>query len=289
MDADDDRGSAGRRMTHGHPTHRNSTDRSPGERGLIERVAIVTGAGALDDGIGNGRAAAILLARAGARVLVVDRDEEAAEGTVAMIEAENGLAIAAAGDVTVEGDCRDLVAQALDTWGRLDILDNNVGIGSRGSVVDEDPDRWDRVMEVNVRSMFLMSRHAVPAMATGGGGAIVNISSVAALRPSMLTAYSTSKGAVIALTQAMAVDHAPQGVRVNCVAPGPVYTPMVYGRGMPDELRQARREATLLGTEGTGWDIGHAVVFLSGDRARWITGQTLVVDGGVTLKSPGRR
>jgi NAD(P)-dependent dehydrogenase (short-subunit alcohol dehydrogenase family) len=144
-------------------------------------------------------------------------------------------------------------------------------------------------MEVNVRSMFLMSRHAVPAMAESGGGAIVNISSIAAVRPGKLTAYTTSKGAVISLTKAMAVDHAGEGIRVNCVAPGPVYTPMVYGRGMPDELRQARRNASLLKVEGTGWDIGNAVVFLASDQARYITGQTLVVDGGVTLSSPPRR
>ncbi len=259
------------------------------EPGLAGRVAIVTGAGAVDDGIGNGRAAAILLARAGARVLVVDRDEAAADRTVAMIDDEGGLAIAAAGDVTVEDDCRRIVDVAIDTWGRLDVLDNNVGIGSTGSVVDADPDRWATVMEVNVNSMFLMARHAVPAMADGGGGAIVNIASIAALRPSKITAYSTSKGAVIALTKAMAVDHGAQGIRVNCVAPGPVYTPMVYGRGMADELRQARRGATLLGTEGTGWDVGNAVVFLCSDQARWITGQTLVVDGGVTLRSAPRR
>lgn len=259
------------------------------DQGLDGKVAIVTGAGALDDGIGNGRASAILLARAGARVLVVDRDEQAADRTVAMIEAENGLAMAAIGDVTVEDDCRAIVDHAIDTWGRLDVLDNNVGIGGAGTVVDADPARWATVMEVNVNSMFLMSRHAIPAMADGGGGAIVNVSSIAALRPSKITPYSTSKGAVIALTKAMAVDHAADGIRVNCVAPGPVYTPMVYGRGMADELRDARRNATLLKTEGAGWDIGNAVVFLCSDRARWITGQVLVVDGGVTLRSAPRR
>lgn len=259
------------------------------ERGLEGRVAIVTGAGALDDGIGNGRAAAILLARAGARVMVVDRDADAAERTVAMIAEEGGTARPAVGDVTQDDDCRRLVATVIDTWGRLDVLDNNVGIGSRGSVVDEDPDRWDRVMDVNVRSMYLMSRHAVPAMVDGGGGAIVNIASIAALRPSRLTAYSTSKGAVIALTRAMAADHGRDGVRVNCVAPGPVYTPMVYGRGMPDELRDRRREASLLGIEGTGWDVGNAVVFLCSDLARYITGHTLVVDGGVSIAAPRRR
>lgn len=259
------------------------------DRGLDGRVAIVTGAGALDDGIGNGRAAAILLARAGAKVVAVDRDAEAAARTVAMIEAEEGTAIVAVGDVTAEADCEAIVATALDTWGRLDVLDNNVGIGSRGSVVDEDPDRWDRVMQVNVNSIFLMSRHAVPAMAAGGGGAIVNIASIAAMRPYKITAYSASKGAVIALTKAMAVDHGADGIRVNGVAPGPVYTPMVYGRGMPEELREARRNASLLRSEGTGWDIGNAVVFLCSDQARYITGQTIVVDGGVTLRSAPRR
>ena len=259
------------------------------DRGLDGRVAIVTGAGALDDGIGNGRAAAILLARAGAWVMAVDRDEGAATRTVELIVAEGGTAIAGVGDVTIEDDCRTLVTKAMDTWGRLDVLDNNVGIGSRGSVVDEDPVRWDRVMDVNVNSMFLMSRHAVPAMAAGGGGAIVNIASIAAMRPAKITAYSASKGAVIALTRAMAVDHGPDGIRVNCVAPGPVHTPMVAGRGMPEELREARRNASLLRIEGTGWDVGNAVVFLCSDQARYITGQTLVVDGGVTLRSAPRR
>ncbi|MEM9562762.1 MAG: glucose 1-dehydrogenase [Actinomycetota bacterium] len=260
--------------------------------GLSGRVAIVTGAGALDDGIGNGRAAAILLARAGARVLVVDRDETAAARTVAMIDDEGGEAAPCVGDVTVEDDCERIVAAAVDTWGRLDVLDNNVGIGSRGSVVDEDPARWSRVMQVNVDSMFLMARHAIPAMVDGGGapgGAIVNIASIAAMRPSQLTAYSTSKGAVISLTRAMAVDHAADGIRVNCIAPGPVYTPMVYGRGMSDELRDRRRRASPLGIEGTGWDVGNAVVFLCSDRARYVTGQTLVVDGGVTLGAARRR
>ncbi len=261
--------------------------------GLRHRVAIVTGAGALDDGIGNGRAAAILLARAGARVLVVDRDETAAARTVAMIDDEGGEAAPFVGDVTVEADCERIVAAAVDAWGRLDVLDNNVGIGSRGSVVDEDPGRWSRVMQVNVDSMFLMARHAIPAMLDGGpdssGGAIVNIASIAAMRPSQLTAYSTSKGAVISLTRAMAVDHAADGIRVNCVAPGPVYTPMVYGHGMSDELRDRRRRASPLGIEGTGWDIGNAVVFLCSDRARYITGQVLVVDGGVTLGAARRR
>ena len=256
--------------------------------GLDNKVAIVTGAGARDDGIGNGRAAAILLARAGAKIVAVDRDAEPAQRTVEMIETEGGSAIACLADVTVEADCRRIVQKALDTFGRVDVLDNNVGIGSRGSVVDEDPARWERVMRVNVDSMFLMSKHAIPAMMDTGGGAIINVSSISALRPRGLTAYSTSKGAVIALTRAMAVDHAADGIRVNCVAPGPVYTPMVTQYGMTEADRERRRKAAPLGIEGTGWDIGNAVVFLAGERARYITGQTLVVDGGVTLKAAER-
>lgn len=259
------------------------------ELGLRDRVAIVTGGGAAGDGIGNGRAAAMLLARAGASVFVVDRKLELAERTVEMILAEGGQAAAFAADVTDEAACRILVEAAVARFGRLDLLDNNVGIGSRGSVVEESADAWRRVMQVNVESMFLVSKYAIPAMvASGGGGAIVNVASISALRPRGLTSYSTSKGAVIALTKAMAVDHGPQGIRVNCVAPGPVYTPMVGAGAMSPEARENRRSASLLGIEGTGWDVGNAVRFLLSEQARYITGQILVVDGGATLRGPER-
>jgi NAD(P)-dependent dehydrogenase (short-subunit alcohol dehydrogenase family) len=249
----------------------------------------VTGAGAAGDGIGNGRAAAILLARAGARVLVVDLQRDLAQRTAEMIKQEGGVALAHGADVTDETQCRTMVEVALAEFGRLDLLDNNVGIGSKGSVVEEDPDTWRRVMQVNVESMFLASKHAIPAMLrTAGAGAIVNVASIAALRPRGMTSYSTSKGAVIALTRAMAVDHGPQGIRVNCVAPGPVYTPMVSLSGMSQEARERRRQASVLGIEGTGWDVGYAVRFLLSEQARYITGQTLVVDGGTTLVSRAR-
>jgi len=260
----------------------------PDDWGLDGKVAIVTGGGAAGDGIGNGRAAAILLAKAGARVVVVDRAAELAARTVAMIEALGGKAIGCEADVTKPEDCRAMVEAALDRFGRLDLLDNNVGIGSRGSVVEESQETWRRVMQVNVETMFLVAKHAIPAMIRAGGGAIVNVSSISALRPRGLTAYSASKGAVIALTRAMAVDHGPDGIRVNCVAPGPVYTPMVYQRGMSEEARARRRKASLLGIEGTGWDVGRAVRFLLSDHARYVTGQTLVVDGGATLRGPER-
>ena len=257
--------------------------------GLADKVAIVTGGGALGEGIGNGRAASILLARAGARILVVDRELDLARQTVRMIADEGGSAVACAADVADDAQCRAMVETALAQFGRLDFLDNNVGIASTGSVVDEDPQRWRRVMQVNVDSMFLASKHAIPAMIkTAGAGAIVNVASIAALRPRGMTAYSTSKGAVIALTRAMAVDHGPDGIRVNCVAPGPVYTPMVVAPGMSPEARERRRRASVLGIEGTGWDVGSAVRFLLSGHARYITGQTLVVDGGMTLVGPPR-
>src|SRR3954453_16307291 len=249
--------------------------------GLAGKVALASGGGPAGDGIGNGRAAAILLARAGAKVLVADRDLKLAERTAEMIAAEGGTAAAHGGDVTSESDCRTLVEAALDRWGQLDFLDNNVGIGRRGSgvgrapeqyrpahrgsVVDEAPEQYRRVMQVNVESMFLLSKPAIPAMIkTARGGAIVNISSISALRPRGLTTYSTSKAAIIGLTRAMAVDHGRDNIRVNCICPGPMYMPMVYAHrnGMSEAARAQRPNASLLKTEGTGWDVGHAVKFL---------------------------
>lgn len=258
--------------------------------GLSGKVAIIAGGGAAGDGIGNGRAAAILLARAGTKVLVADRELKLAERTVEMIKAEGGHAVAHAGDLTQEAECKRLVDAAVDHWGRLDLLDNNIGIGSRGSVVDEKPEEYRRVMQVNVETMFLLSKHAIPAMKkTAKGGAIVNISSISALRPRGLTTYTVSKAAVIGLTQAMAVDHGRDGIRVNCICPGPMYTPMVNrGNGMSEANRAQRVNASVLKIEGTGWDVGHAVRFLLSNHARYITGQVLVVDGGVTLQGPER-
>ena len=259
------------------------------DAGLSGKVALISGGGAADDGIGNGRAAAILLARAGTKVMVADRELRLAQRTVEMIVAEGGTAVALGCDVTREADCKALVEACIDGFGRLDLLDNNVGIGSRGSVVEEKPEEYRRVMQINVESMFLLSKYAIPAMIkTAQGGAIVNISSISALRPRGLTTYTTSKAAVIGLTRAMAVDHGADNIRVNCICPGPMYTPMVYARGMSEAARAQRAKASVLKLEGTGWDIGHAVQFLLSNYARYITGQVLVVDGGVTLQAPER-
>ena len=251
-------------------------------------VVVVGGAGAAGDGIGNGRAAAILLAREGARVVCVDRKPELADATVAMIDAEGGAAITVGADVTDPDDCTRVAAMATEAFGGIDQLVNNVGVGSRGSVLDTDPVAWERVMRINVSSAYHLSRAVLPSMIDRGGGAIVNVSSIAAILPRGLTAYSTSKGALLSMTQAMAVDHARDGIRVNAVLPGPVYTPMVAADGMPESVREARRKASLLQIEGTGWDVGNAVAFLLSDRARYITGQHLVVDGGTTLVGPRR-
>ena len=259
------------------------------DEALAGKVAIISGGGAAGDGIGNGRAAAILLARAGTRVMVADLDLGLAQRTVEMIEAEGGAAVALSCDITREAECKRLVEATVGRFGRLDFLDNNVGIGSRGSVVDEKPEEYRRVMQVNVETMFLLSKYAIPAMIeTAKGGAIVNISSISALRPRGLTTYTTSKAAVIGLTRAMAVDHGRDNIRVNCICPGPMYTPMVYARGMSEHARTQRAKASVLKLEGTGWDVGHAVKFLLSQHARYITGQVLVVDGGVTLQAPER-
>ena len=250
---------------------------------LDGRVAIVTGAGSRSEGIGNGRAAAGLLARRGARVLVLDTEKNAADATCEMIERVGGQAQVSLADVAQADECRAAVDQAIQAWGRVDILVNNVGIGGPdGTAVDLDLEAWDAAMRVNVSSMMLMARFSIPEMKKNGAGSIVNIASVAGLlggTPSLL--YPTSKGAVVNMTRAMAAHHGTEGIRVNCVAPGMVYTPMVAGRMTP-EAREVRRQRSMLQTEGSGWDVGYAVSYLASDEARWLTGVILPVDAGYT-------
>ncbi len=251
---------------------------------LEGKVAIVTGAGSRADGIGNGRAAAVLLARHGARVALLDTRMEWVERTREMIDAEGGESIVVHCDVSRPEQCAAAVDSSVARWGRLDVLVNNVGIsGPAGTAVDVDLAAWDEALRVNVTSMMLMARYAIPQMRRLGAGAIVNIASIAGLvggHHSLL--YPTSKGAVVNMTRAMAAQHGAEGIRVNCVAPGMVYTPMVYARGMSPEMRESRRNRSLLGTEGTGWDVGEAVVYLASDAARWVTGVVLPVDAGAT-------
>lgn len=257
------------------------------EHRMDGKVAIVTGAGSRADGIGNGRAAAILMARAGAKVLLIDTMPDWAEATATMIRDEGGTCLVQKADVTDAAQCQAAVRAAVGTWGRVDALVNNVGVGGPvGNAVDIDLAAFDHAMRINVTSMVAMAKYAIPEMRKLGAGAIVNIASVAGLRgghPSLL--YPTSKGAVVQLTRAMAAHHGREGIRVNCIAPGMVYTPMVYSRGMTPDQREARRKRSLLQVEGSGWDVGHAVLYLCSDASRWVTGVILPVDAGATAGS----
>lgn len=252
------------------------------QRDLTGQVAIVTGAGAASDGIGNGRASAIRLAEAGAQVVLVEIAEERARATQEMIEAAGGVSVIEVADVSDPSDVTRLVDATVSRWGRVDVLVNNVGIaGPAGTVETVDIDAWTRCFTVNVTSMVLTSRSVIPHMKALGRGAIVNMSSVAGLRGlSPAAAYSTTKGAVVALSQSMALAHGRDGIRVNVVAPGLVHTPMV-SEGVDEAGRARRAAAGVLGTEGTAWDVADAVAFLAGPAARWITGTVLAVDGGL--------
>jgi NAD(P)-dependent dehydrogenase (short-subunit alcohol dehydrogenase family) len=236
------------------------------------QVAIVTGAGSRDSGteattVGNGRAIATLLARRGAKVLLLDVQRAWLDGTEAMIRAEGGTCAPFVADVAQDADCAAAVAEAVRLWGRVDVLVNNVGIsGPPGDATVLDIDAWDHGMAVNVKSVMLMARHAVPEMRRQG---------------------ATTKGAIVQMTRAMAAHHGGDLVRVNAVAPGYVYTPMVASRGMSEDLRQQRANAGLLKVEGTAWDVAEAACFLASQSARWITGVTLPVDAGRSAGNVG--
>ncbi len=252
---------------------------------LAGKVAIVSGAGASGEVLGNGKATAILFAREGAKVLCADAVEERARETADAIGKEGGVASVIRCDVSKAADCKAMVEAAVQRYGRLDIVDNNVGISVRADVVEVKEEDWDRVMAVNVKSIMLTAKYAVPHMARSGGGSIINVSSIAGLRANQSTPYSTSKAAVIGITRSMAGDHGRQGIRVNCIVPGLIYGPMVAPR-MDAALRETRKQASALGTEGTGWDIGWAAVFFASDESRWITGVALPVDAGLLVMSP---
>ena len=230
------------------------------------------------------------MAREGAAVLLVDLYPERAMETLAMIEDEGGKARVHAADVTSAASCEAMVAAAVDTFGGLDILVNNVGRAFLGTVVDTSEEDWDKSMAINLRSAFLSSKYAVPAIAARGGGSIVNIASVSALRGDGTVAYSAAKGAMIAMTVDMAYSHGRQGIRVNAIAPGHITTPMVMSVSAPgaraEFMNTMRAEAGLLGTPGDGWDVGWAAAFLASDEARWITGATLPVESGVLSVTP---
>lgn len=256
---------------------------------LEGKRAIVVGAGQTPgDTIGNGRAISLLFAREGAEVLAVDRDLASAEATCALIAGEGGRAVALQADITVAADCEAIAARAMAQWGGVDVLVNNVGIGTGDagptSITEE---AFDRIHEVNLKGPWMTCRHVLPVMRSQGSGAIVNISSIAAVCSTNLFAYKTSKAALNALTHQLAMSSAKFGVRVNAVMPGLIDTPMAIeghaaGTGVDrDELRRVRDAAVPLGKAmGTAWDVANAVLFLASDDARFITSVILPVDGG---------
>jgi NAD(P)-dependent dehydrogenase (short-subunit alcohol dehydrogenase family) len=261
-----------------------------GER-LAGKTAVVVGAGqTAGTTIGNGRATAMLFAREGARVLLVDRDDDSLRETLSRIEIERpGVADTLVADINDEDACRALVERALECFGgRIDVLHNNVGIGAGdGGPTTLDAAAWDRIVDTNVKAMWLTCKHVVPVMREQQGGAIVNISSIAAIAGvGNLTAYKISKAGVNALTQALAVTNARFGIRVNAIMPGLIDTPMAVdatarARGIPREsVAEARARTVPLGHQGTAWDIAHAALFLASDDAAFITGVVLPVDGG---------
>jgi NAD(P)-dependent dehydrogenase (short-subunit alcohol dehydrogenase family) len=260
--------------------------------GRVEgKVAIVTGAGSTPGaGIGTGKAAAIVLAREGASVLLVDLFPERAEETLAMIEREGGKAVVCGTDVSTADGCQAMVRAALDAFGTIDILVNNIGRAALGTVVDTTEEVWDQAMTINLRTAFLASKYTVPVLAEKRSGAIVNIASISALRGDGTVAYSAAKGGLIAMTVDMAYSHGRQGIRVNAIAPGHITTPMVLSVSAPgpraEFMNTMRSEAGLLGTPGDGWDVGWATAFLASDEARWITGVTLPVESGVLAVTP---
>jgi NAD(P)-dependent dehydrogenase (short-subunit alcohol dehydrogenase family) len=250
-------------------------------RRLKDKVAIVAGAGSRGPGMGNGKATAILFAREGAKVLCVDADIARAQETVQSIQQEGGTAQGFGADVTRAAECRAMVDEAVSRWGGLDILHNNVGVESRLDLMETTEQEWDRVMTVDLKSMLLATQAAVPAMEKRGAGAITCVSSIAAMVGHGRTAYAAAKAGVIGFVTSVAVQLGPKGIRVNGIAPGQVWTPMVERLGA--EARERRRRASPLGTEGSGWDVGWGAVYLASDEARWVTGHILVIDAGLTL------
>jgi NAD(P)-dependent dehydrogenase (short-subunit alcohol dehydrogenase family) len=257
---------------------------------LDGKVAIVTGAGSggADAGVGIGQAISTVLAREGASVLLFDKEAARAEATLATLGEHPGRGAVFVGDVTKPEDCAAMVAAAIDTFGGLDILVNNAGISKHAPITDTTMELYESVIAVNLTGSFLACQHAIPALIDRGGGSIVNIGSVAAIRDSGTShpAYCASKAAQLGLAIDLAGAYGRSNIRVNTVLPGMVATPMqqsISAGSLDDDVRS---HLNLLGRMGNAWDIAHAVLFLCTDEAAYITGVTLPVDGGATAAMP---
>jgi len=262
---------------------------------LKDKVALVAGAGSIGPGWGNGKATAVTFAREGAKVFCADVNLAAAEETAAIIAGEGGEARAFQADVTSAAEVAAMIAACRDAYGRIDVLDNNVGIASLGGVVDLPEAEWDRVFAVNLKGAFLAMKHVIPVMEAQGGGSIINISSVAAIRYTGLpySSYYASKAALSHLTRTTAVEVAAKRIRVNAILPGLMETPMVahaagfaaaYAAGGLEEMWAVRARQVPMGFGGDAFDVAWAAVYLASDESRYVTGLELIVDGGITLK-----
>jgi NAD(P)-dependent dehydrogenase (short-subunit alcohol dehydrogenase family) len=257
---------------------------------LDGKIAIVTGCGSSGPGWGNGKATSVLLARQGAIVVGTDRSEEAAFETRRIIDEEGGRCEVARCDATAPDEVERFVQDTAERFGRIDILVNNVGQSEPGGPVDMNVATWEAQFALNVTSAFLTCKHVIPIMERGGGGAIVNVSSVAALRyiGKPQVGYSAAKAALIQFTRTTAIIHAPSGIRLNCVVPGLMHTPLVerlaekYAAGDYDGFVKKRHGQVPMGRMGDAWDVAHAALFLASDEARYVTATELVVDGGIT-------
>ncbi len=256
------------------------------------KVAIVTGAGSVARGIGNGKAAAILYAKEGACVVLVDHNRDAAEETKSIIDREGGNCFTLAADVSNSKGCQRIIEECVRTYGSIDILHNNVGIEIAGGLDETSEEDWEKTINVNLKSMFLMCKYAIKPMEEQRSGSIVNISSINAIRtlPALSLAYGVSKAGVIALTREIAVQYAPRGIRANVILPGMMNTPFVtaslteaYGGDVGNMIK--RRDALCpTGKQGQAWDVGYLALFLASDEAKYITGEAIVVDGGLTCR-----
>jgi len=262
---------------------------------LKGKTAIVVGAGSIGPGWGNGKATAVTFAREGAQVFCVDRSAAAARETVEIITSEGGKAAAFAADASRAADIEAMVAACLKAYGRIDVLNNNVGIAETGSVVEVSEADWDRVFAVNLKSAFLAMKHVIPVMTKQGGGSIINISSIASIRHLGISyvTYGTTKAAMNQMTRTTAVEFAAKNIRVNAILPGLMKTPMVehsaglaasYAKGDIEAMWRARDAQVPMGHMGDAWDVANAALFLASDESKYVTGIELVVDGGITLK-----
>lgn len=260
---------------------------------LANKTAIVVGAGQQPgETLGNGRAVAVRFAQEGCHVICVDREMDRAQGTVDEIVKSGGIADAMAVDVTDEAACRDCVASVHAKLGHIDILHNNVGRsqGDRGTA-EMDAEMWDELMTLNLKSMFMMSKHVLPIMREQGSGVIINVSSTSSKAARQTVTYKTSKGAVNTFTEHLAFENAEYGIRANAILPGLMDTPMAIERrareqGVDrDEVRAGRNAQVPLGNQmGDAWDVANAALFLASDEARYVTGVLLPVDGGLLTK-----